>query len=577
MDVLLRDASLIDGTGAPARPADVAVSGDRIAAVQPPGELTPARETQVVDLDGLTVAPGFIDVHTHYDAQLYWDGFATPSSVHGVTTVFGGNCGFTLAPLKRRDADYTRRMMSQVEGMPLAALENGVDWRWETFGQYLDGLEGRIGVNAGFLAGHCALRRYILGEESMVRASTDDEIETMSGLLAQSIEQGALGLSTTRSRTHPDHNGDPVPSRQASEAEVLRLCDEVGKRPGTTLEAITTGCVQGFDNDEVELFAQMSARANRPLNWNVLGITAHGTDAERREKLERQFAPTRRAREVGGRVVPLNMPVGTELNMSMATYCGMWLIPGWREIMTLPFEEKTAKLRDPAVQRKLVEGSVGSGLERFADIGAYRIGQTVAPANKQYEDRVVSEIATSLGTDAWTALLDIEVADEYRTVLWPEVVESDEQFDLIKEIWATDEVVIGGSDAGAHLDRLLASPYPTRLLAKVVRDRRLVPLERMIQLMTESPARLYGLTDRGRLVEGAFADIVVLNPETVASQPARRAYDLPGECLRLTADSIGIELVLVNGVETIRGGQPTGELPGAVLRSGRDTHTVTAR
>jgi N-acyl-D-aspartate/D-glutamate deacylase len=573
-DYVITGGLVVDGTGAPGRHADIGVTAGRITQI---GDLAGARAVTTFDATGLVVAPGFVDVHTHYDAQLHWDPHATPSSLHGVTTIFGGNCGFTLAPLKPSDADYTRRMMAQVEGMPLVALEDGLDWRWESFSEYLAALDGSIAVNAGFLVGHCALRRYVLGEASMERTSTKDEVETMRAVLAESIDAGALGFSTTRSRTHPDHNGDPVPSRQASEDEVLRLCDEVGRHPGTTIEAITSGCVSGFENDEIELFAQMSARANRPLNWNVLGINPYSTDAERREKIHRQLAPTRRAREIGGRVVPLNMPVGTELNMSMATYCAMWLIPGWREIMTLPFAEKTAKLRDPAVQRKMVEDSKGSGLEMFADIARYTIGETIAPQNKPYEGQLVADIAAARGVDPWTAILDIEVADEYRTVLWPEMREDDEQFELMKEVWATDEVVIGGSDAGAHLDRLLASPYPTRLLAKIVRERRLVPLERMIQLMTESPATLYGLKDRGRLIEGAFADIVVFDADTVGSDTVRRAYDLPGGSLRLTADSIGIELVLVNGTETIRAGQPTGALAGTLLRSGRDTETVSTR
>ncbi|HEY6533881.1 MAG TPA: D-aminoacylase [Acidimicrobiales bacterium] len=573
-DYVITGGLVVDGTGAPGRTADVGVAGGRITSI---GKLGGDSARQTFDASGLVVSPGFVDVHTHYDAQLFWDGYATPSSQHGVTTVFAGNCGFTLAPLKPRDADYTRQMMAQVEGMPLVALENGLDWQWETFGEYLAALDGRTAVNAGFLVGHSALRRYVLGEASMERASTDEEVEEMRAVLAASIEDGALGFSTSRSRTHPDHNGDPVPSRQASEEEVLRLCDEVGRHPGTTLEAIASGCIQGFDEGETELFAQMSAHANRPLNWNVLGVRPKGTDAERRAKLAHQLGPTRRAREIGGRVVPLNMPIGTELCMNMSTYCGMWLIPGWREIMTLPFEEKTAKLRDPAVQRKMVEDSVGSGLEVFANVAIYRIGDTFAPENKQYEGRLVSEIAASQGVDVWTALLDIEVADEYRTVLWPLVQEDDEQYQLVTEIWASDQVVIGGSDAGAHLDRLLASPYPTRLLARMVRERQLVTLERMVQLMTEAPARLYGLKDRGRLAEGAFADIVVFDPTTVASAPVRRAFDLPGDSLRLTADAIGIELVLVNGTETYRAGRPSGELPGTLLRSGRDTETVTTR
>jgi N-acyl-D-aspartate/D-glutamate deacylase len=573
-DFVIIGGLVVDGTGAPGRVADIGIEGGRITAI---GTLRGQAAKQTFDATGLVVSPGFIDVHTHYDAQLHWDPFATPSSLHGVTTVFAGNCGFSLAPLKQRDADYTRRMMSQVEGMPLIALESGIEWKWETFGEYLQTLDGAVAVNAGFLVGHCALRRYVLGEASMERTSTDDEIEKMRAVLGQSIADGALGFSTSRSRTHPDHNGDPVPSRQASEDEVLRLCDEVGRHPGTSLEAITSGCITGFDDDETELFAQMSAHADRPLNWNVMGFSGEGTDAERREKLDRQLRPTIRAKEIGGRVVPLNMPVGTALNMSMATYCGMWLIPGWREIMTLPFAEKTAKLRDPAVQRKMVEDSVGSGLEIFADVSNYRIGETVAPQNKQFEGLLVSEIAASRGTDAWTAILDIEVADEYRTVLWPQIRETDEQFDLIKEVWDTKDVVIGGSDAGAHLDRLLAAPYPTRLLAKVVRERQLVTIERMIHLMTDRPAQLYGLKDRGQLRVGAVADIVVFDRETVRSDEVRRAYDLPGDSLRLTADAIGIEIVLVNGRETIRGGKPTGALAGTVLHSGRDTRTVPTR
>ncbi len=268
-DYLIRGGLVVDGTSAPGRIADVGIRGGRIVEI---GDLTTSVADKVLDATGLVVAPGFIDLHTHYDAQLNWDGYATPSSLHGVTTVFGGNCGFTLAPLRSRDADYTRRMMSQVEGMPLAALENGIDWKWETFREFLDGFEGRIGVNAGFLVGHCALRRYVLGEESLERESTDEEVKAIVALLHESLEAGGLGLSTTRSRTHPDHNGQPVPSRQASEEELLTLCRAVGEHPGTTLEAIFSGCVTSFSDEETELLVQMSVQAQRPLNWNALGV-----------------------------------------------------------------------------------------------------------------------------------------------------------------------------------------------------------------------------------------------------------------------------------------------------------------
>ena len=272
------------------------------------------------------------------------------------------------------------------------------------------------------------------------------------------------------------------------------------------------------------------------------------------------------------------MPMGADLNMSMATYCAMWLIPGWREIMSLPSAEKAVKLRDPEVRAAMMAGAQGSGLERFAEISNYRIGDTVAAQNTQYEGRLVRDIAEEQGIDPWDAVLDIEEPDDFKTVLWPVMAEkSRAEWEFRREIWELDDVLLGGSDAGAHLDRLLASPYPTRFIAKSVRELELLPIENVVHLMTAQPARLYGLTDRGRLTEGAFADIVVFDLATVDSGDPRRVYDLPGDSLRLTASSEGIELVLVNGTEAIRHGQPTGELGGTVLRSGRDTETVPTR
>jgi N-acyl-D-aspartate/D-glutamate deacylase len=272
------------------------------------------------------------------------------------------------------------------------------------------------------------------------------------------------------------------------------------------------------------------------------------------------------------------MPVGADLNMSMTTYCAMWLIPGWREVMVLPPAEKTAKLRDPEVRARMAADAIGSGLEMFADIGRYRIGDTVAPENERYEGRVVADIAVERGVDPWDVMIDIQVADDYRTVLWPLRPErARHEWELQRDLWASADVLIGGSDAGAHLDRLLASPYPTRFLGLAWRTLELVSLEQAVHLMTEKPARFYGMHERGRLAEGARADIVVFDPETVDSAGPRRVFDLPGDSMRLTADSVGVEHVLVNGVETIRAGNPTGAITGRVLRSGRDTHTVATR
>lgn len=567
LDYLIKGGTVIDGSGRPARVADIAITGDRITAI---GDIDESAES-VLDATGLMVCPGFIDPHTHYDAQLHWDGFATPSSYHGVTSVMGGNCGFTLAPLQPGDGPYIQRMMARVEGMPLEALSTGIEWTWTEFGEFLDKLDGQIAINAGFLVGHCALRRYVLGEEATQREATPEELDAMVRLLHDALEAGGMGLSTTRSSTHSDGDGNPVASRMASEAELLELCKVVSEHEGTTLEAIVEGCLSGFSDEEVELLSDMSRLADRPLNWNVLT-----PDASKPERIEQQLRPSVRAREVGGRVVALTMPVHAEMNMSFANFCSLWLIPTWSDILSLPIEEKTAKLRDPAVREQMVAASHGTVFQRRTEFEGYTIGDTVSPENKVLEGRRVSDIAAETGMDAFGALVEVLVRDEYKTVLWPAPsLDSDADWAMRAELWGHDDVLIGGSDAGAHLDRMLGSIYPTRFLADTLRGRKLISLERCVQLMTTIPAGLFGMRDRGELREGAYADVVVFDPETVDSQPTRRVFDLPGGCLRLTAESVGVVRVLVNGVEAIRDGVPTGSRSGVLMRSGRDTATVS--
>jgi len=548
--------------------ADVAVRDGRIVAI---GEVDePARRR--VDATDLFVAPGIIDPHTHYDAQLSWDPHATPSSWHGVTTVVGGNCGFTLAPLLSRDADYTRKMMVNVEGMPLETLEQGASWDWSSFGEYLDGLTGKVAVNAGFMVGHCALRRYVMGDD-FARESAPDELERISQLLEQSLASGGLGLSTTRSYTHTDADGVAVPSRWASEEEVLRLCGVVGQHDGTSLEAIVSGCISRFSDDEIELLAQMSARARRPLNWNVFLI-----DGDRPEQAQHQLRASLRARELGGRVVALTMPVFAASNQSFLTFSNLWYLDGWTEVLSLPVPERIRQLCDPAVRQRMSEGARGSTLTRLADFDRYVIGDVYAAENEELRGRSVGDIARERGEDAFTTLVDIVVKDDLRTVLWP-VLATDrpEDWELRRQLWNDDDVLLGGSDAGAHVDRMLGSPYPTRFLADCLHGRRLLPVERAVQLMTEKPATLFGLPDRGRLRPGYHADIFIFDPATVGASLPRTSYDLPANGQRLLSDPEGVERVLVNGREIVVNGELTDQTPGTILRSGRDTRTsVTA-
>ena len=571
-DLVLRGGTVIDGTGSPGKRVDIGVRDGRVVEV---GQLDEATVV-VIDAEGLMVVPGFVDPHTHYDAQLFWDPTASPSNIHGVTTVIGGNCGFTLAPLDPDDADYLRRMMAQVEGMPLVALENGVEWTWRDFGEYLDRVEGEgLGVNAGFLVGHCALRRFVMGPDSVGKVATAEQVDAMRSLLAASIEAGGLGFSTSRAFTHSDGDGEPVPSRHAAPEEVLALCEEVAHHPGTTVEAITDGCLNGFSDDEVELFARMSSTAQRPLNWNVLTI-----DSTNPAGVEHQLAAADRAAELGGRIVALTMPILVGMNMNFASHCALFLIPGWGEVLRLPRAEAIAKLRDPEVRRELDErahSEEAGVLRRLTGWGTYRIGDTVSAENKGLSGRTVGEIATERGTPPFDTLLDIVIADDLRTILWPTPTDDDPaSWELRANVWTDPRVLIGGSDAGAHLDRMCGAPYPTAFLADCLRGRQLLPVEEAVRLMTSVPADLFGLRHRGRIEAGAIADLVVVDPATVDAGPIQMVADLPGGTARLVADSVGVRHVFVSGIETVRDGVATGALPGRVLRSGHDTDTVTA-
>jgi N-acyl-D-aspartate/D-glutamate deacylase len=574
LDVAIVNGTVIDGSGAPGRRADVGIRDGRVVAL---GTLDEAASS-TVDAGDLVVTPGFVDPHTHYDAQLFWDPLATPSSLHGVTSVIGGNCGFTIAPLRERDADYTRRLMERVEGMPLDALEQGVRWTWDSFGEFLDALEGTIAVNAGFMVGHCALRRYVMAGGDTRREATGAERAEMAVLLSRSLAEGGLGLSTSRSNTHMDGDGQPVPSRYATEEELLALCDVVGAHPGTSLEAITSGCIAGFDDAEVELLAAMSARAGRPLNWNVLAVTARDP-----ERLEHQFRPSTRAREQGGRVVALTMPVPAPMCMSLGSFCALWLLPGWEPVLRRPVAERARMLRDPAVRAELQDGAKTSPLGGLACFDDYVIGDTYSAENEGLTGRRVRAIAAARGVDdVFAVLVDIVVNDDFRTVLWPRDPRDDavgpvDDSGVLADVWQRDDVLLGGSDGGAHLDRMCGAPYVTRFLGDCVRGRRVVSLERGVQLLSDAPARLYGLRDRGRVAVGHHGDLVVFDPATVGAGPPTLVHDLPGGSVRMVADPIGVHRVFVNGVETVRGGRPTGATAGRLLRSGRDADTVVTR
>jgi N-acyl-D-aspartate/D-glutamate deacylase len=320
----------------------------------------------------------------------------------------------------------------------------------------------------------------------------------------------------------------------------------------------------------------MSAAAGRPINWNVLTV-----DSAVPHRVPRQLGAGDRAAELGGRVVALTMPVLVPMNMSFGSFCALWLMPGWGDILRLPVDEKRAALADPSVRAGMVERSHSEEagvFRRLAGWDRYVIGDTYSAANEGLTGRVVRDIAAERGQEPFDTLVEIVTNDDFRTVLWPMPTDNDdESWRMRQDVWDDPRVMLGGSDAGAHLDRMCGSSYTTRLLADCLRGRKLASLERAVQMLTQEPADLFGLVDRGTLAEGAHADLVVFDPETVGAENARLVDDLPGGTSRLTAGSEGVVRVYVAGVATVEDGKPTGATAGRVLRSGRDTVTVATR
>ena len=516
------------------------------------------------------VAPGFVDIHTHYDAQAFWDTTLSPSPLHGVTTVVGGNCGFTIAPLAPEHADYLLHMLARVEGMPVSALQAGVPWNWRSFGEYLDRIDGTLAPNAGFLVGHSTIRRVVMGERATQGEATPEEIAKMQQLLDASLAAGGMGFSSSWARTHNDAAGDMVPSRYASEDEIIALCSTVREHPGTTLEFIPS--VGQFEDFAPGLMTRMSLAANRPINWNVLFVN-RGNEA----MVEHNLAASDYARDRGANVLALTMPFAPSPRICFDSGFLLDTIPDWQKPMALPHDEKKAMLASPDGRRALREAAEqpSQGF-RVANWAIYVINETFAPENAQYEGMSVGDIAKARGVDPFDALCDIVVADDLMTGFgFPARPDDDDTWRERVKVWRDTRTVIGASDAGAHLDFLATFNYSTVLLGQAVRERGLIPIEEAINLLTDRPARLYGLKERGRLAEGWNADVVVIDPGR--SAPSR--YACGSICRRARPVSTAVPTASTTYSSTALRSSTTEisprHRPGTLFRSGRDTETVS--
>jgi N-acyl-D-aspartate/D-glutamate deacylase len=565
LDVLIKGGTVVDGTGAPSRELDVGIREGKIVEIGAIDE--EARQT--IDAAGKVVAPGFVDVHTHYDAQAFWDGTLSPSPFHGVTSVIGGNCGFSIAPLSDEAGEYLMKMLSRVEGMPLESLKEGVPWNWHSFGEYLDQLEGRLSINAGFMVGHSAIRRTVMGERAIGSEANEAELEEMVALLRRSLDEGGMGFSSTVSSTHNDFDGNPVPSRHASKEEMLTLARQVRDFEGTTVEFLPG---VGWGEEEANYMADISLAANRPVNWNVLVPNANNI-----EYAQGQLAATDIARKRGAEVIALTVPQPMTIRINLDSGFVFDALHNWAPFFRLSKEEKIAVLSDPAKRKQMDEDARNpeSPMHMLANWENFTIDQVQKESLKEYRGRRIGEIAEELGKDPFDTMIDIAIEDGFQTYFMPPMMgEDDETWKMRGELWHDDRTVIGASDAGAHLDMIDTFAFSSQVLSEGVRERKLISMEEAVRQLTDVPARLYGLRERGRLEEGWHADIVIFDPDEVGPGATYTKYDLPAGAGRLYADAKGVEHVFANGVEIIRDGKDTGARPGTILRSGRDTSTV---
>ena len=563
-DVIIRNGSVIDGTGAPRRAADVGIVDGRIATV---GTID-GDAGRTIDATGKLVTPGFIDIHTHYDAQAHWDTTLSPSPLHGITTVIAGNCGFTIAPLHPDHGDYLMRMLSRVEGMPLESLQTGVPWDWSSFGSWLDRLDGTLAINTGFMVGHSAIRRLVMGERSIGHEASPEELEAMKQLLRTSIAEGGLGFSSSWATTHNDPNGQPVPSRHASEEELVELSSVCAEFDGTSLEFIPA--VGRFSPDRVDLITRMSAAANRPLNWNLIAVS---TSPKQVDVMETNLAASDYAAERGGQIIALTVPCPVQTRLSFQSGFVLDALNGWREPMALPDDEKMALLADPERRRELNELAQGpSPLRGVAKWHLLTVGEVFSPDNEPYQGRTIGEIAEDEGRDTFDVVCDIVLGDELQTGLYsPLRGDDDETWQLRRDVWRDERTMVGGTDAGAHLDLLATFNATTAMLENACAKRDLVSWEEAVSMITDAPAQMYGITNRGQLTEGYHADVNVIDPDRIAVRPNEIRHDLPGGAWRLYGAADGYDHVLCNGTEIVTGGELTDARPGHMMRSGAQT------
>ena len=556
-DLVLRGGTICDGTGAPPTVGDLTVRDGRIAEVGPVG----ARGARDVDVRGLIVAPGFVDVHTHYDAQITWDPLCTPSCWHGVTSVVLGNCGFAVAPCRPGDRERVLRMLEHVEGMPYASLSSGVRWDWESVPEYLRMIDAQpLGPNVGVLLGHSTLRMYVLGADAYERAASDDEITCMQATVEEGMAAGALGLGTSRSPGHVGEGGRPVPSRAASRAELHALVTAMAACGRGVLEI--TPETFPIEAAELEELQRLSRETGRPISFSAV------LDQPERDGVwEPVFAQLRAGNTAGATVLAQVSCRPMRFEFDLERGCAsLDVLPCWQRVRALgSTDERLALLRGPEFRATLRAEALGRpdapSARRWASVILEESGHE---PHRSLLGCSLAEVAAERGGDVIDALVDLAMEDRLGARFSMVLLNYDE--DRVGELLRRPESLIALSDAGAHVSILCDAGYATHLLGHWVRERGLFSWQEAVRRLTSMPADLYGIPNRGRLVPGAVADVTCFDPARVAMRELRRVRDLPGGAERLVVDADGIEYVLIGGQPFIDGGEWTGAHPGRLLR-----------
>jgi N-acyl-D-aspartate/D-glutamate deacylase len=554
LDLLVRGGTVVDGSGLPAFTADVGVRDGRVAAV---GRLHETSATRSIDADGCVVAPGFVDIHTHYDAQLHFEPTASPSSWHGVTTVITGNCGFSLFPARPGDVGWLCDMLSRVEGMSAETLAAGVTFAGGGFPEFAGGLAGTLGVNAGFQVGHCALRRHVMGDDAGTRTATADEIGAMQALLVEALDAGAVGFSSSQLDMHVDQHGKPVPSNLAARDELVALAAVFALRPHGVIEFISRSNLEGHDDADRELMLAMCEASGKPMNVNpIVRLPFLGDGWER----GLEFVDVAHAR--GLRVHPQSQLQQMQVFFALHDTFLFDEMEAFREVLTAG-DERERLLADPAVRQRLRAALAHTEGRAFVFTwDAVKVAR--ADQHAEWVGRTVADLAQEWGCDPLDAFLDASLAEHLTTTFTLGGSLGDKSRATSERVVQHPASLPGSSDAGAHLTSYCGVDFSTRLLTEYAGST--LSLEDAVRRLATIPAQMYGFADRGTVRAGSAADLVVWDPARLGVGPTRWADDFPAGGGRFVVEATGYRALVVNGSLLLDEGVDTGARAGEVLR-----------